>query len=284
LTDVSVRPMLAADLDAVEILSAAAFDHDISGRAAASRWHDRIAYPLGVDPQGAFVAERAGRVIGAGQAMRRERLWLLSLLTVDPNVQSAGVGRALMDRTLAYGDGTDAGLIVSSNDPRAMRLYARAGFAMLPALRSDGKPDRSKLPAADRRVRDGGAEDLERLAAISREIRGAPHTPEIAFLLARDGAARLLLIEDRGFAVVLAGSAVWLLAARDEDSARALLWAAIEAVGDSDRGYVSWITGDQQWAVDVVVAAGLRLTTYGALCVRGNPGRLAPFLPSGAFI
>ncbi len=276
--------MLAADLDAVATLSAAAFDHDISGEDAARRWHDRIAYPFEVEPQGAFVAERDGRVIGAGQAMRRERLWLLSLLTVDPSVQSAGAGRALMDRTIAYGDGADGGLILSSNDPRAMRLYARAGFAMLPALRSDGKPDRSKFPAADRRVRDGGADDLERLAAISREIRGAPHTPEVAFLLARDGDARLLLIEDRGFAVVLAGSAVWLLVARDEDSARALLWAAIEAVGDSDGSYVNWITGDQQWAVDVVVAAGLRLTTYGALCVRGNPGRLAPFLPSGPFI
>jgi predicted N-acetyltransferase YhbS len=276
--------MVAADLDAVATISATAFDHDISDEAAASRWHERIAYPLEVDPDGAFVAERDGRVIGAGQAMRRERLWLLSLLTVDPTVQSAGAGRALMDRTLAYGDATDAGLIVSSNDPRAMRLYARAGFAMLPALRSDGSPDRSKFPAADRRVRAGNADDLERLDAIPREIRGAPHTPEVAFLLARDGEARLLLIEGRGFAVVLPGWAVWLLVAREEDSARALLWAAIEAVGDSDQSYVNWITGDQQWAVDVVVRAGLRLTTYGALCVRGHPGPLRPFLPSGPFI
>ncbi len=276
--------MVAADLDVVATVSAAAFDHDIADELAASRWHDRLAYPLGSDPEGAFVAERDGRIIGAAQAMRRERLWLLSLLTVDPSVQSAGAGRALMGRALAYGDGTDAGLIVSSDDPRAMRLYARAGFALLPTLKSDGRPDRSKLPVADRRVRDGDADDLERLAAISREIRGAPHTPDVAFSLARNSEARLLLIEDRGFAVLLPGGAVWLLVARDEDSARSLLWAAIEAVGDSDRDYVNWITGDQQWAVDVVISAGLRLTTHGALCVRGDPGPLQPFLPSGPFI
>jgi GNAT superfamily N-acetyltransferase len=273
--------MVADDLDAVTTTSAAAFDLDISEPAAAERWRHRLAFPLGPDPGGAFVAEREGRIVGAAQALRRERLWVLSLLAVEPGGQSAGAGSALLRRTLAYADGTDSGLIVSSNDSRAMRLYAGAGFALLPTLRSEGHPDRSRFPRADPRVREGEASDLERLEAISREIRGAPHTSEVAYALSREG--RLLLIENRGFAVVLSNWAAWLLVARDEDSARSLLWAAIEAVGESERGYLNWITGAQQWAIDLAVSAGLRLTAYGALAVRGRPGPLAPFIPTGPF-
>jgi hypothetical protein len=46
---------------------------------------------------------------------------------------------------------------------------------------------------------------------------------------------------------------------------------------------VRWITGAQQWAIDIVAGAGLRLAAYGALCVRGTPGPLAPFLPNNSF-
>jgi ribosomal protein S18 acetylase RimI-like enzyme len=280
-SELEVRPMLAYDLDEVATVSAAAFDHDIGDPASAEQWRDRLAYPLESDPAGAFVACRGGRIIGAASALVRERLWVLSLLTVEPGVQSAGAGRALLERTLGYADGTDSGLIISSNDGRAMRLYAGAGFAVLPALKSEGKPDRSRFPAPDPRVRDGDDGDLVQLAEISREVRGAPHTAEVAYALSREG--RLLLIEARGFAVVLPGWAVWLMVARDEDSARSLLWAALEAVGESERAYLNWITGDQQWAIDVAVRAGLRLTAYGALCTRGDPGPLAPFIPSGPF-
>ena len=49
------------------------------------------------------MAERDGRSIGVAQALQRERLWCLSLLTVRPDVQSAGAGRALMDSALRYG-------------------------------------------------------------------------------------------------------------------------------------------------------------------------------------
>jgi GNAT superfamily N-acetyltransferase len=276
-----VRRMEESDVEQAARASGAAFEIDLSDEAGFGRWCDRVAYPLKLDPEGAFVAERDGRIVGAAQAIKRERLWVLSLLTVEPGGQSAGAGRALLKRTLDYADGTDAGLIISSNDPRAMRLYARAGFALLPTMKSEGRPDRSKFPAADRRVREGGLDDLEQLETISRELRGAPHTAEIAYALSREG--RILLIEQHGFVVVLPGSAVWALAARDEDSARSLLWAAIEAVGDSERDYVGWVTGAQQWAIEVIVSAGMRLTSYGALGVRGDPGPLAPFIPSGPF-
>jgi predicted N-acetyltransferase YhbS len=278
---VEIRLMEPDDIDAAVTISAAAFGVDLTDEAASRRWRSRIEYPVALDPEGMLVAERGGRVVGVAQAIRRERLWCLSLLTVEPTVQSAGAGRALFDRALQYGGGTDAGLIVSSNDPRAMRLYGTAGFRLLPTIQTEGAADRARLRRTNGAVREASADELEALAAISREVRGAPHTAEIEFAL-RDG-GRLLRHGDRGFVVVNDRWGVWLLVARDDESAATLLWAAIGEVSEADRPLVTWLTGDQQWAFEVLLAAGMRLTAYGALCVRGDPGPLRPFIPSGPF-
>jgi hypothetical protein len=129
-------------------------------------------------------------------------------------------------------------------------------------------------------VRTAGAADLELAAEISRELRGAPHTAEIEFALRRG--AQLLICRDRGFAVAQEGYGVWLLAARDEASATELLWRALDIGGAAEQP-VRWITAGQDWAVSVLLGAGLRLTGHGALCVRGAPGPLRPYLPSAAF-
>ncbi len=278
---VQIRRLEAADLDAAARTSASAFALDVSEPSTADRWRARVAHPVSTDPDGAFVADRDGRVIGVAQAIRRERLWCLSLLAVAPDAQTSGAGRALLDRALAYGAGADAGLIPSSSDPRALRLYAFAGFSVLPTFEAVGAIDRSALPRADPKVREAGLADLEALAAIARDIRGAPHTLELEFAL-RSG-ARLMRLGDRGYAVATPGRGVWLLVAYDEAAAAALLWSALALDDDAERPSVRWITAEQQWAVEVVLRAGLRLVPSGALCVRGLPGPLRPFLPSGPF-
>jgi ribosomal protein S18 acetylase RimI-like enzyme len=278
-----IRPLEPADLEAAAELTAAAFGVDIDERAGRVRWLERLAHPLRTDTDGAFVAEGDGRVLGTAQAIRRERLWILSMLAVDPGAQSAGAGRLLLDRALDYGTAGDAGLIVSSSDPRALRLYGLAGFSLRPAFHATGNLDRAKLPRPDPAVREAGVDDLEALAPISREVRGAPHTVELAYALDRGG--RLLRHGDRGFAMTLPGVAVWLLAARDPQTAQSLLWRSLELVGDVEKDHrsVRWITGGQDWAIDVLLRAGYVLAPYGALCVRGRPGPLHPYLPSPPF-
>jgi hypothetical protein len=132
-------------------------------------------------------------------------------------------------------------------------------------------------------VREADRAELEELAAVSRDVRGAPHTAELEYALARGG--RLIRHDDRGFAVAQPGQAVWMLAARDPDAARALLWRALETVGDvgPDEPTVRWITGGQDWAVELLLRAGYTLALRGALCVRGDPGPLHPFLPCPPF-
>jgi GNAT superfamily N-acetyltransferase len=268
------------DIRAVAEVAANAFGRPITDESAARGWSARVAYPLGTDPDGAFVAEVDGRIIGAAEAIVRERLWVLSLLVVGPDIQSAGVGRALLAPAVAYREPTDAGLIVGSNDPRALRLYADHGFALHPTFRADGEVARRVLPPTHAAIReDATADDLESLAPLTRTVRGAPYTAEFDYVLERGG--RLIRLGDRGFAVLEDDGGLWLLVARDEEAARALLWFALAAAEGPAR--VRWITGAQQWAIDVLVKARLEVIAYGGLCVRGDPGSLRPFLPTPAF-
>jgi ribosomal protein S18 acetylase RimI-like enzyme len=275
-----LRAFDASDLEVAAVAAAAAFGFDIAEPAAASRWRARVAYPLETDPDGAYLAELGGEVVGVAQAIERERLWCLSLLAVSPSAQSSGAGRALMERALTYATETDIGIITSSSDPRALRLYALSGFSLLPTFEVAGVLDRAALPQPLGEVHAAGRDDFESLAPISREVRGAPHTLELEYAL-RMG-MRVLRVGDRGFAVVAPGHGVWLLVARDDAAASQLLWAALTIVG-TERPTVRWITAEQQWAIEIVVRAGLRLVPSGALCVRGEPGPLRAFLPSGPF-
>jgi ribosomal protein S18 acetylase RimI-like enzyme len=277
----NVRAFQEADIDAAAAASAAAFNFAIADDEERQRWRERIAYGLVTDPDGCFVAERDGEVIGVAQVLIRERLWCLSMLAVRPGTQSAGAGRALLERALEYRDGTDAGLIVSSNDPRAIRLYGLAGFSLWPAFEASGEVDRRKLRRPDPEVVESEGNDLEELADISRAVRGAPHTRELAFTLERG--FHLLRHSDRGFAVASESRGVWMLVARDEDAARALLWSALALVETTERSVARWVTGSQDWAIEILLKAGLWLRPAGALGVRGNPGPLRPFIPSPPF-
>jgi hypothetical protein len=86
----------------------------------------------------------------------------------------------------------------------------------------------------------------------------------------------------RGYAVVRKGSPA-LLAATAPETASELLWACL-AEGFDELVEVPWITGDQNWAVPVVLEAGLSLSPAGPICVRGDLGPLTPYLPSGPFL
>ena len=239
----------------------------------------RITQLIERDPGGAWVAERDGQMAGAALAIDRDGLWGLSLLVVDPAHQSAGLGRELLARSLEYaGGGRRGGVILASPDARALRAYARAGFAAHPCFRAQGRPKAAEPPAG---VRDGGVDDLPLTERVDLAVRGAPHGSDVEALLRAD--CRLLVAEDRGYAVTGRGG-IRLLAALDEAAAADLLRAALAAAAPGEDVNVEWITALQGWAVAPVLDAGLSLVSDGAVFVRGDVGPFRPYLPSGAYL
>jgi GNAT superfamily N-acetyltransferase len=282
---VRLRPMEADDLEAVTAVTKSAFD-DLARRFGEepeppppAEWADRrVLHFVETDPGGAWVAEQDGRVVGAALASLREGIWGLSLLVVDPAEQSAGIGRGLLDRTLAYADGARGGIILATLDARALRAYKQAGFEFHPALVATAVPRGLAAPPT---VRDGGAADVALSEAVDRVVRGSAHGRDIEAMLGLG--LRMLVVEDRGYAMT-SEKRVFLLAARDEDAARDLLRGALAQAPEGQEFSIQGITSKQPWALDVVLEAGLRLDLWGAHFLRGDVGRFSPYLPSGAYL
>ena len=290
-----IRPLLPDDVPAAGQVQVRAFDdldrrsgepaRDPAGETAGQRRERverRIAHLQRIDPDGVWVwQDGSGAVAGVALSLRRGPLWFLSLLVVDPAVQSTGAGRQLM--AAAMGTCGATGWVLSSSDPRALRTYARAGFTLHPAFRALGPVDRALLPAVGP-VREGSwDDDRELLEAVALSQRGAGLGPDVGHHVA--GGARLLVTDGpdgRGW-VVPRGDGVSSLAASSPAAAQRLLWAALAEATPGVAVEVDWMTGAQQWALQVCLQARLPLLPGPSSCLRGRPGPLSPYLPSGAF-
>jgi len=96
---------------------------------------------LASDPDGYFCAVEEGQIRGMVSALVRGRVWYLSMFFVLPGDQGRGVGRALLERALAYGEarGTEIRCTWATLDPRAQARYVMAGMApRWPVYRLDG--------------------------------------------------------------------------------------------------------------------------------------------------
>ena len=130
-----VRPATPADLPACTALTVEAI-------ADLRRRQGRERPPLSAEdelrllrhahqlaPQGLHVAEDAGgRVAAFAAAWPRDGLWWLGHLFARPEAQGRGLGRALLERALAPGEGAANVLTFASSDPRAQTLYLRQGL------------------------------------------------------------------------------------------------------------------------------------------------------------
>jgi GNAT superfamily N-acetyltransferase len=229
------------------------------------------------DPGGAWVAERDGELLGCAMALVRERIWGLSLLVVRPELQSTGIGSALLRRTLEYGEGARGAIVLGSPDPRALRAYARLGLTAHPCLRAKGVPKGVAEPPG---VRPGTLADLPLTEAIDRRVRRAAHGQDIAAML--EAGHALLVAPGRGYAVTTP-TEVRLLAASDAAAACDLLRAVLARAGDASVS-VAWLTAQQDWAVRTCVEGGLELSSDGAVFLCGDVGPFQPYLPSGAYL
>lgn len=295
MSETEVRPMRAEDVTAA---SAMAY---LSLREMAERLHGEQ-WPLVADPErarwgefrvdhirrhdggGSWVAERDGEILGLACATKRESIWFLSLLAVKLGEQSGGIGKRLLDASLTYAADCSGAWIMSSLDPRALRRYHQAGFALQPSFEATGQLDRSLL-SADAGVGLGEWDaDGEWMDRLVREVRGAGLGVDVEFYRTRE--LPLLTLEqgqERGFAILNTDGLYTVCASRPSLAARLLSAAIAMASERTGTIVVGPMTGLQPWAIDVCMSLRLRLQPGAGVCTRGQMGPLAPYIPNGAF-
>ena len=281
-----IRPMTEADAEGALDTTVASFE-DLARRfneppeppPDPTMAHIRYRHLVRTDPGGAWVAEDERGIGGCALALRREDVWGLSLLVVRPDLQSSGVGRELLLRANEYSEGARGRIILSSQDPRAIRAYSRLGLQAHPCFWATGRPRGVVDPGV---TRAGTSADIPFTAEVDRHVRGAAHGADIEAQLQM---GQRLLISDRGYAVVRPdGGGLRLLAALEEDGARELLRTVFARAGDGETS-ADWLSAKQQWAIEECRDAGLELRTdRGAVFLDGDVGPFSPYLPSGAFL
>lgn len=120
-------------------------------------------------PHRAWLAEQRGEIVGFGMAAQRDDLTFLSFLFVLPEVQSRGVGRALLERCMA--GSTNRAVCIFSVQPVSAALYARYGMVPLdPLYTFIGRPA-TELPALPTGTRVGPIEPAA-TSALDLEVAG----------------------------------------------------------------------------------------------------------------
>jgi GNAT superfamily N-acetyltransferase len=89
------------------------------------------AFVLREEPDGFFVAEDAGRVVGAAFSWVRGTSWFLSHLFILPEYQGQGIGKGLLKRTLEYctkAGATHRAVITMAFNPASIAIYLGNGM------------------------------------------------------------------------------------------------------------------------------------------------------------
>jgi GNAT superfamily N-acetyltransferase len=244
----------------------------------------RYRHFLANDPAGSWVATSDGEVVGLALALKREGLWGLSLFAVDPAAQLSGIGRQLLDAALTYAEGCDRATILSTHDPRAMRLYATSDFELFPQVGAHGEVDRAALPALSGRVRAGSVADADWADDVDRAVRGAARGPDHVRMATDMPMFAIDDVEGRGYAYVRNDGIVYTVAGTNDETATTLLWQCLAHLSDLGVAVsVDHMPAEQQWAIRASYRARLKVKPDGPAYWRnGRPAN--SYLPSGAYL
>jgi GNAT superfamily N-acetyltransferase len=243
---------------------------------------------LASDPDGYFCAVEEGRIRGMVSALVRGRVWYLSLFFVLPGDQGRGLGRALLERALAYGEarGVEVRCTLATLDPRAQARYVMAGMApRWPIYRLDGDAAAvARLKARvglDPRTRElpcdpGAAEKL------TAEVFSEGRADDLAHWRSDGGVA--VAIERGGETAAFAyrrGDRIGPAAGRDET---AFLQAVAAAAAGGGGSVTIRVPGACASLLEALVGSGFRIGAPTLFMASRLFGRPELYLPSGPIL
>lgn len=181
--------MTAADLPACDVLRALA-----GWNQTIDIWRQFLA----AQPEGCFVAEEFGRIIGTVTSTRHESaLAWIGMMLVHPDERRRGIGRALMEHCLSHLDALGVQCVKLDATPAGQPLYEQLGFISEWTLTrwsqcGCGAP----LAQAQSICREYCAADWTRVIALDTETFGARRAGWLRTLI--DRSKRVLVAETSG--------------------------------------------------------------------------------------
>jgi GNAT superfamily N-acetyltransferase len=273
----TIRPARAEELQAVEALVVRSIN-DLTerhgfGPIASLRTADFQLFSLQDDPDGLWVAEDAGEILGFAFSWACDRFWFLAELFVSPDRQGSGIGDALLRRTFEHADKVGAdnrALITFSFNTVSQGLYVRHGlYPRLPLyfvkVSRDVLVDRLGN-TEELRCIDAENTDLhrQRLVQLDSDTLGFSRDKHHRFLLS-DPAMRGVLLHAGddcvGYAYVNSSGQIGPVSVARPGVMAAAFRAALRLAAQSGASGISaFLPGSNAAALDVATAHGMRIT------------------------
>ena len=260
------------------------------GKIASPRPPPFQLFSLKDDPDGLWVAEDQGQMVGFAWSWVCGDLWFLAQLFVSPAQQGSGIGNELIKRTWgpAQNKGaTNKALITFTFNAVSQGLYIRHGmFPRFPIYFFNGASERLKAQLEGpqfRRTKLGETNsDLRHLALIDAQTLGVSRERHHRYLINDQSTEGVLLFQGDtcvGYAYIADGHIGPIAVTRSDDMDKAFKTALAVAVDSGASNISAFVSGPCEAALNAAVETGMRITLPMVLMSSHVFGNWAQYLP-----
>ncbi len=248
-------------------------------------------FSLEDDPDGLWVAEDTGDIIGFAWSWVCDDLWFLAQLFVDPSRQGRGIGNALLERTMEHSRKSKAAskaLITFTFNRVSQGLYIRHGlFPKMPIYFFSAARDRVMAdlpkPLLHSIAIDDTAATMARLAEIDSRAIGASREKHHRYLLTDPSIEGVLLCAGSdcvGYSYISSNGHIGPLAVTRKDFLREAFATALRTAADRGSEKISaFLPGTCDGALTFAVDHGMRITFPMLLMASPGYGDWTQYLP-----
>jgi ribosomal protein S18 acetylase RimI-like enzyme len=242
------------------------------GPMATLRPPDFQLFALKDDPDGLWLAEADGEILGFAFSWVCGDLWFLAELFVAPGHQGRGIGNQLLMRTLEHArkaGATNKALITFTFNVVSQGLYIRHGlFPRLPIYFFNAGREALISPPPGEKLHctsiEDTASDLSHLVQIDASALGISRERHHRYLLSERTMKGYLLYQkdDRvGYAYVSASGHIGPLAVVRQNAMGAAFATALNLAAEIGTPQVSaFLPGANEMALSIAAAHGMRIT------------------------
>lgn len=260
------------------------------GKMASSHPQDFQAFSLTDDPEGLWVADDDGEIVGFAWSWVCGELWFLAQLFVAPDRQSDGIGNQLISRAFAHAEMHRASiksLITFTFNNVSQGLYIRHGlFPRFPIYMVSAPRDRLASRLAQPRLRlqslTAKTAGFDELAPIDVSALGVSREKHHRYLLGDSTTSGFTIhagSECVGYVYISDGH-IGPLAVRRPDLVGSALAAALSFAVQSDFPIISaFVPGASEAGLKAAIDHGMRLTFPMLLMSSRQFGDWGSYLP-----
>ena len=261
------------------------------GPIASVRPPDFQLFSLRDDPDGLWLAEADGEILGIAFSWVCGDLWFLAELFVAPGHQGRGIGNELLTRTFEHAKkagATNRALITFTFNVVSQGLYIQHGlFPRIPVYFFDADRDALMQRLHGEKLRwtsiEGTTSHRSRLARIDASALGFSRDKHHSYLL-NDSTMKGYFLHGRdecvGYAYVSASGHVGPLAVAQRDAMHAAFATALTlAAGIGASRISAFLPGANEIALSLAARHGMRITVPMVLVSTRDFGDWTRYLP-----